>query len=54
MPILIRAGKCLPVTATEVEFRFRRPPHDVFGLEPFAVANSLRLRVWPETGSARR
>ncbi len=29
---LIRAGKCMPVTATEVSFRFRRPPHDVFGL----------------------
>ena len=29
---LIRAGKCMPVTATEVAFRFRRPPHDIFGL----------------------
>jgi hypothetical protein len=29
--------------------RFRRPPHDVFGIEPFAVANTLRFRVWPET-----
>jgi len=49
VPILIRAGKCLPVTATEVDIRFRRPPHDVFGIEPFAVANSLRFRIWPET-----
>ncbi|HEY7146605.1 MAG TPA: glucose-6-phosphate dehydrogenase [Streptosporangiaceae bacterium] len=49
VPILIRAGKCLPVTATEVEIKFRRPPHDVFGIEPFAVGNSLRFRVWPET-----
>ena len=49
VPILIRAGKCLPVTATEVDIRFRRPPHDVFGIEPFAVSNSLRFRVWPET-----
>jgi len=49
VPILIRAGKCMPVTATEVEIRFRRPPHDVFGIEPFAVANSLRFRCWPET-----
>ncbi|MBO0832963.1 MAG: glucose-6-phosphate dehydrogenase, partial [Actinobacteria bacterium] len=32
VPIMIRAGKCLPVTATEVVFRFRRPPHDVFGV----------------------
>jgi glucose-6-phosphate 1-dehydrogenase len=49
VPILIRAGKCLPVTATEVEIKFRRPPHDVFGIRPFAVRNSLRFRVWPET-----
>jgi glucose-6-phosphate 1-dehydrogenase len=49
VPILIRAGKCLPVTATEVDIKFRRPPHDVFGIEPFAVSNSLRFRVWPET-----
>jgi glucose-6-phosphate 1-dehydrogenase len=49
VPILIRAGKCLPVTATEVDIKFKRPPHDVFGIEPFAVSNSLRFRVWPET-----
>jgi glucose-6-phosphate 1-dehydrogenase len=49
VPILIRAGKCMPVTATEVDIRFRRPPHDVFGIDPFAVRNSLRFRVWPET-----
>ena len=48
MPILIRAGKCMPVTATEVNIRFRRPPHDVFGIDPFAVGNSLRFRIWPE------
>ncbi len=50
VPILIRAGKCMPVTATEIDIKFRRPPHDVFGIEPFSVANSLRFRVWPETG----
>jgi len=49
VPILIRAGKCMPVTATEVDIKFKRPPHDVFGIEPFAVSNSLRFRVWPET-----
>jgi glucose-6-phosphate 1-dehydrogenase len=49
VPILIRAGKCLPVTATEVEIKFRRPAQDVFGIKPFAVGNSLRFRVWPET-----
>src|SRR5580658_1624557 len=49
VPILIRAGKCMPVTATEVNVRFKRPPHDVFGIEPFAVRDSLRFRIWPET-----
>ena len=49
VPIVIRAGKCMPVTATEVIIRFRRAPHDVFGLEPAPAANSLRFRIWPET-----
>jgi glucose-6-phosphate 1-dehydrogenase len=49
VPILIRAGKCLPVTATEVVIRFRRAPQNVFGLDPFTATNQLRFRVWPET-----
>jgi glucose-6-phosphate 1-dehydrogenase len=49
VPILIRAGKCLPVTATEVTIRFRRPPRDIFGLAPLPPENELRFRVWPET-----
>jgi glucose-6-phosphate 1-dehydrogenase len=48
VPILIRAGKCLPVTATEVVFRFRRPPHDVFGLGAESGANHLRVRIYPD------
>jgi glucose-6-phosphate 1-dehydrogenase len=48
VPIVIRAGKCMPVTATEVYVRFRRPPHDVLGLEPASIANSLRFRVYPD------
>lgn len=49
VPILIRAAKTMPVTATEIDIRFRRPPHDVFGIDPFAVRDSLRFRIWPET-----
>jgi glucose-6-phosphate 1-dehydrogenase len=49
VPILIRAGKCLPVTATEVTVRFRQPPRDIFGLAPLPPENELRFRVWPET-----
>jgi glucose-6-phosphate 1-dehydrogenase len=48
VPILIRAGKCLPVTATEVTIGFRRLPHDAFGLGDQAAANSLRFRINPE------
>ncbi len=48
VPILIRAGKCLPLTAAEIHFRFRRPPHDVFGLAAGHVANGLRFRINPE------
>ncbi|HTZ29674.1 MAG TPA: glucose-6-phosphate dehydrogenase [Streptosporangiaceae bacterium] len=49
VPILIRAGKCMPVTATEVVITFKPPPHDVFGIEPVAPGDVLRFRVWPET-----
>jgi glucose-6-phosphate 1-dehydrogenase len=48
VPILIRAGKCLPVTATEVSIRFRRPPHDAFGLGDQSAGNGLRFRIYPE------
>jgi glucose-6-phosphate 1-dehydrogenase len=49
VPILIRAGKCLPASATEVTVRFRHPPRDIFGLAPLPPANELRFRVHPET-----
>ena len=48
VPILIRVGKCLPVTATEVVFRFRQPPHDVFGVGSQSGANQLRVRIYPD------
>ncbi len=49
VPIVIRAGKCMPVTATEVSVRFKHPPRDIFGLAPLPHNNELRFRVWPET-----
>ena len=49
VPVFIRAGKCMPVTATEVTLRFRRPPQNVFGVDPFESFNVLRFRIWPET-----
>jgi glucose-6-phosphate 1-dehydrogenase len=49
VPIVIRAGKCMPVTATEVTVRFHHPPRDMFSLAPLPHRNELRFRVWPET-----
>jgi glucose-6-phosphate 1-dehydrogenase len=54
VPILIRAGKCLPVSATEVAFQFRRPPHDVFGIGAAGGANMLRVRIHPNDETALR
>jgi glucose-6-phosphate 1-dehydrogenase len=48
VPFYIRAGKQLPVTATEVLVEFHRPPLELFGeLVPFR-SNHLRLRLGPE------
>jgi glucose-6-phosphate 1-dehydrogenase len=49
VPILIRAGKTMPVTATEVTIRFRPVPMDVFHAGPVRINNQLRFRIWPET-----
>ena len=49
VPIAIRVGKCLPVTATEVLIEFKPVPQDVFGLGALATSNALRFRVYPET-----
>jgi glucose-6-phosphate 1-dehydrogenase len=50
VPIVIRAGKCLPVTATEVYIDFKPVPHDAFGLGgDVTTSNALRFRVYPET-----
>ena len=49
VPILIRAGKAMPVTATEICITLKPPPQDVFG---------HRARSLPRTrcgsGSGRR
>ena len=52
VPIAIRAGKRLPVTATDVVIKFRRPPYDAFGLKAQAPQNRLRFRIWPDTAVA--
>jgi glucose-6-phosphate 1-dehydrogenase len=45
VPFYLRAGKCLPITCTEVIVRFRRPP-PVY--EASAPPNFLRFRISPD------
>jgi glucose-6-phosphate 1-dehydrogenase len=49
VPILIRAGKTMAVTATDISVIFKPPPQDVFGIEPMVPEDTLRFRIWPET-----
>jgi glucose-6-phosphate 1-dehydrogenase len=46
VPFYIRAGKCLPVTCTEVVAKFRKPPSLL--PDSVLVENHLRLRLSPE------
>jgi glucose-6-phosphate 1-dehydrogenase len=48
VPIAIRAGKCMPVTATEVAIRFRRPPPEPLEPGSSVEPNMLRFRIWPK------
>jgi glucose-6-phosphate 1-dehydrogenase len=48
VPFLIRAGKCLPATVTEVVAEFRRPPRETFGEDMAGPSNRLRLRLSPD------
>jgi glucose-6-phosphate 1-dehydrogenase len=43
VPFLLRAGKCLPVTATEVFVKLKRPP-----LRRHAESNYFRFRLGPD------
>jgi glucose-6-phosphate 1-dehydrogenase len=47
VPFYIRAGKCLPVTCTEIVVRLRRPP-GVFSSDGL-TQNHIRMRISPET-----
>ena len=49
VPIFIRAGKCLPVTCTEVLIRLRRPPK-LFDCP--TAPNTFRLRISPDVTTA--
>jgi glucose-6-phosphate 1-dehydrogenase len=48
VPFLIRAGKRLPVTLTEVLVTLRRPPQAVLGLQSPPGGNYVRFRLGPD------
>jgi glucose-6-phosphate 1-dehydrogenase len=48
VPFLIRAGKCLAATATEVLVELRRPPQKVFAEARPARSNHVRFRLGPD------
>ncbi len=48
VPFYIRAGKNLPVTCTQVEVTYRRPPLDTFPEPVQRQTNRLRLRLSPD------
>jgi glucose-6-phosphate 1-dehydrogenase len=53
VPFYIRAGKCLPVTATEVMVLLKRPPQTAFGrLYMPQGDNYVRFRISPDIATA--
>jgi glucose-6-phosphate 1-dehydrogenase len=48
VPFYIRAGKCMPITATEVMVDLKRPPLAIFDAITPAAANYFRFRLNPE------
>jgi glucose-6-phosphate 1-dehydrogenase len=48
VPFYIRAGKCLPISATEVTVTLKRPPLSVFDPNETMPRNYFRLRLSPE------
>jgi glucose-6-phosphate 1-dehydrogenase len=52
VPFYLRAGKCLPVTATEVVVELKAPPANVFGDLGPEQPNHLRFRVGPDVAIA--
>ena len=48
VPFYIRAGKCLPITATEVVVDLKKPPLPIFDDAPPSQSNYFRFRLSPE------
>jgi glucose-6-phosphate 1-dehydrogenase len=51
VPFYIRAGKCLPVTCTEVLVELKAPPYSAFG-EKIGPPNYVRFRLGPDVAIA--
>jgi glucose-6-phosphate 1-dehydrogenase len=54
VPFFIRAGKCMPVKASEVSVVFKRPPRLGIGPGKLPEPNQLTLRIEPKPGSRIR
>ncbi len=48
VPFYIRAGKCMPISATEVTVTLKRPPLAIFDPNEALPPNYFRLRLSPE------
>jgi glucose-6-phosphate 1-dehydrogenase len=49
VPFYIRAGKCMPMTATEVLVEMKRPPRSIFGEREPRDADYFRFRLTPDS-----
>jgi glucose-6-phosphate 1-dehydrogenase len=54
VPFFIRAGKCMPVKATEVNVVFRRPPRLGVGPRTRPDPNQITIRIDPQAGARIR
>jgi len=54
VPFFVRAGKCLPVKASEVSVVFKRPPKLGVGPGKLPEQNQLTIRIEPEPGARIR
>jgi glucose-6-phosphate 1-dehydrogenase len=52
VPIYIRSGKELPVTATELIVEFKRPPRETFGEIVPGASSHMRMRLSPDISIA--
>jgi glucose-6-phosphate 1-dehydrogenase len=52
VPFYIRAGKCLPVTTTEVVVTLKRPPIEIFDEIEAAESNTFRFQLSPDVNIA--